>query len=133
MIDPESNTDKILNVGIRADKIVYISEQSPENELLNNQTQIINVEGLILCPGFIDIHAHHQSTKGNQYQARDGVTTSLDLEIGSYPINLWYNAHTKNQESLLNYGVSVGHVPLRLYIQIKNFISMMTTKMTQIF
>ena len=120
VIDPESNTDKILNVGIKGDKIEYISDQVDETSI-DNHTQIVDISGLILCPGFIDIHAHHQSKKGNEYQARDGVTTSLELEIGSYPINLWYNKRIQNSESLLNYGVSVGHVPLRLYISNKEF------------
>lgn len=76
VIDPETNTDAILNVGISGDKIAEISK----NQLKGKKT--INGTGKILSPGFIDLHAHGQTNTENEYQAFDGVTTALELEIG---------------------------------------------------
>jgi dihydroorotase len=42
----------------------------------------------------------------------DGVTTALELEIGASDIDTWYTQ--RNGKALINYGVSVGHVPLRI-------------------
>jgi dihydroorotase len=42
----------------------------------------------------------------------DGVTTALELEIGASDIDTWYAQ--RGGKSLINYGVSVGHVPLRI-------------------
>jgi dihydroorotase len=42
----------------------------------------------------------------------DGVTTALELEIGASDVDAWYAE--RNGKSLINYGVSVGHVPLRI-------------------
>ena len=113
VIDPHSKTDKILNVGINHGKIVYLNENIP-NDMNSQIKKVIDISGMILCPGFIDIHAHHQSIEGNYYQARDGVTTSMELEFGVYPIHEFYDKR-KNEGSLLNYGASVGHIGARLY------------------
>ena len=48
------------------------------------------------------------------YKAMDGVTTALELEMGTADINLWYEK--MEGKALINYGVSVGHVPLRMEI-----------------
>eukprot|EP01084_Bolivina_argentea_P050874 93576_1 len=121
VIDPHSNTDTILHVGITTDRISFINKHLPSNNLIDNNTKIIDINGLILSPGFIDIHAHHQNVEGNEYQARDGVTTSLELEIGSFPVKQWYNKRINKHNNLLNFGVSTGHVPLRLYISNRDF------------
>ena len=61
----------------------------------------------LMPPGFIDLHAHGQDLVSNQFQAADGVTTALDLEIGIYPIDEWYQS--RQGKALINYGRSVAH------------------------
>ena len=39
--------------------------------------------GLVVAPGFIDLHEHGQEPRNYQFQAHDGVTTSLELEAGT--------------------------------------------------
>src|SRR6267154_6882957 len=70
VIDPESGLDAVRNVGIRAGKIAAISS----NTL--NATSTIDAKGLVVAPGFIDLHEHGQEPRNYEYQARDGVTTS---------------------------------------------------------
>src|SRR5262249_53317934 len=49
-----------------------------------------------------------------QFQAHDGVTTSLELEAGTDDVNKWYAA--REGKSLINFGVSVGHIPVRMRV-----------------
>ena len=61
--------------------------------------------GLVVAPGFIDLHAHGQSIPADRMQAFDGVTTSLDLEAGVMPVGSWYRRQAA-QGRVLNYGAS---------------------------
>jgi dihydroorotase len=44
----------------------------------------------------------------------DGVTTALELEMGTADVNRWYSE--REGKAFINYGVSIGHVPLRMKI-----------------
>src|SRR5258707_3286979 len=44
----------------------------------------------------------------------DGVTTALELEIGTADIDQWYAE--REGKTLINYGVSIGHVPVRMAV-----------------
>jgi N-acyl-D-aspartate/D-glutamate deacylase len=111
VMDPESGLNAIQNVGIRAGKIVAIS-----NEPLQGK-RTIDAKGLVVAPGFIDMHEHGQEPRNYQFQAHDGVTTSLELEGGTADIDGWYAS--REGKSLINYGVSIGHIPVRLTILAK--------------
>ncbi len=99
VIDPETNLDAIRNVGITNGKIVAVTENNIEGE------KIINAEGLVVAPGFIDLHAHGQTVIADRMQAFDGVTTSLELESGILPIADWYDMQSQAGR-VLNYGAS---------------------------
>ena len=71
-------------------------------------------EGLVVAPGFIDLHEHGQEPRNYQFQARDGVTTSLELEAGTDDVDKWYAE--REGKSLINFGVSVGHIPVRMRV-----------------
>ena len=105
VMDPETGLDAILNVGIRGDRIVEISESALQ------ATRMIDVSGLVVVPGFIDLHAHGQSNAANEYQAHDGVTTALNLESGVYSMAAWL-ASRRNQ-ALINFGASASHTAAR--------------------
>jgi len=108
VMDPESGLDAVRNVGIRAGKIAVIS-QSP----LHGKTTI-DAQGLVVAPGFIDLHEHGQEPRNYQFQARDGVTTSLELEAGTGDVEMWYSL--REGKSLINFGVSIGHIPVRMKV-----------------
>ena len=51
---------------------------------------MINVTGLVVAPGFIDLHVHGRSNVEQEYQLHDGVTTALELEWGIEFLDKWY-------------------------------------------
>src|SRR6202000_2316100 len=112
VMDPETNLDAVRNVGIRDGKIAAISASS-----LSGKTTI-DAKGLVVAPGFIDLHEHGQETRNYQFQAHDGVTTSLELEVGSDYGEKWYGA--REGKALINYGVSIGHIPVRMAVMHDN-------------
>jgi dihydroorotase len=108
VMDPESGLDAVRNVGIRAGKIAAISEAPLSAK------SIIDAKGLVVAPGFIDLHEHGQEPRNYEFQARDGVTTSLELEAGTDDVDRWYAA--REGKALINFGVSIGHIPVRMKV-----------------
>ncbi len=108
VMDPESGLDAIRNIGIRGGKIAAISSSALEGN------QSIDAKGLVVAPGFIDLHEHGQEPRNYQFQAHDGVTTSLELEAGTADVDQWYAR--REGKSLINFGVSVGHIPVRMKV-----------------
>src|SRR5881227_1153709 len=105
VLDPETGLDATRNVGIREGRIAAVTVEPLEAR------ETLDVHGLVVAPGFIDLHAHGQDSESYRYYAHDGVTTALELELGTYPVTSWYAA--REGRSLINYGVSVGHVGAR--------------------
>jgi dihydroorotase len=112
VMDPESGLDGVRNVGINAGKIVAISTGPLKGR------QAIDAKGLVVAPGFIDLHEHGQEPKNYQFQAHDGVTTSLELEAGTDNVEKWYAR--REGKSLINFGVSIGHIPVRGAVMAKS-------------
>jgi N-acyl-D-aspartate/D-glutamate deacylase len=108
VMDPESGLDAIRNVGIRSGKIAEISESA-----LNGKATF-DAKGLVVAPGFIDLHEHGQDPRNYEFQAHDGVTTSLELEVGIDDVQKWYGE--REGKSLINFGVSIGHIPVRMAV-----------------
>ena len=106
VIDPESGLNAIRNVGIRGDRIVTISEAPIAGRTM------VDARGLIVSPGFIDIHRHAFGPNSDKYAVRDGVTSAFELEIGTADVDAWYAQGAYGP--LLNYGVAVGHIPARM-------------------
>ena len=101
VIDPETGLDGIRHLGISDGRIVSISETS----LAGSRT--IDASGMVVAPGFIDLHAHGQNLGDYRMQAVQGVTTMLELESGVLPVAKWYeNQASKNLP--INYGTSSG-------------------------
>ncbi len=105
VLDPETALDAQRNVGIRDGRIAAVTVEP----LVARET--LAVPGLVVAPGFIDLHAHGQDSESYRYYAHDGVTTALELEIGTYPVAPWYAE--RDGRALINYGVSAGHVGAR--------------------
>lgn len=99
VIDPETKLDAIRNVGIINNRIAQISSEPLKGK------QTINVSGLVVAPGFIDLHVHGRSNVEQEYQLHDGLTTTLELEWGIEFLDKWYAS--RKGKALINYGASV--------------------------
>ncbi len=101
VMDPTSGLDAVRHVGLRSGEVAAISETPLTG------TATLDAAGLVVAPGFIDLHAHGQDPVSHGYQAMDGVTTALELEIGVFPVARWYEG--RGGRALINYGASVSH------------------------
>ena len=108
VIDPESELDEVHNVGITDGRIVRVTGEA----IAGRDT--IPAEGLMVAPGFIDMHSHGQNQENYPFNAVDGVTTALELEVGTADVDGWYREREGN--ALINHGVSVGHIPIRIQL-----------------
>ena len=108
VIDPESQLDAVRSVGIRDGKIVAISDAplSAERE--------VDASGLIVSPGFINLHSHSVAEAGYRLELMDGVTTVLELEAGSFPIARF--GAQLGDRPLTHFGASVGHAWIRMRV-----------------
>jgi Amidohydrolase family len=76
---------------------------------------VVDVSGLVVGPGFVDLHSHVHSVAGQWLQAMDGVTTSLDLEAGLTPIARAYDEAARVGRPL-NYGFSASWASVRALV-----------------
>jgi dihydroorotase len=108
VIDPASGLDAVRHIGIRGGKVAAISA-----EALHGRT-VLDAKGLVVVPGFIDLHSHGQTLENYRFKAMDGVTTALEMEVGAWPVSPWYAA--REGKALVNFGASSGHLPARMAV-----------------
>jgi N-acyl-D-aspartate/D-glutamate deacylase len=108
VMDPESGLDAVRNVGIRDGKIASISASPLSGR------RVIHAAGLVVAPGFIDLHQHGQNLASERVKAFDGVTTALEMEIGAPDVARFLQA--KEGHSLIHYGTTASHVAARALI-----------------
>jgi imidazolonepropionase-like amidohydrolase len=108
VIDPESGLDGVRNIGLRDGRIAVITTQAVAGR------DTVDARGLVVAPGFIDIHAHGQTPQTYRFQSLDGVTTSLELELGTSDVAAWYGERSAGER--INYGVSIGHIKVRMSV-----------------
>ena len=108
VMDPESGLQAVRAVGISGGKIRAISSSPLKGK------QTIDAKGLVVAPGFIDLHQHGQDDENYRAKAHDGVTTALELEVGVADIDRWYAE--REGKAVINYGASVGHIPARMAV-----------------
>ena len=107
VIDPETGLDGIRSVGIRNGRIATISHAP-----LRGRT-VLDASGLVVAPGFIDLHAHGQDLPAARMQAFDGVTTALELEAGILPVTAAYDRVAREGRPI-NYGFSASWLYARI-------------------
>ena len=99
VVDPASGMDAIGDVAVVDGRIAAVGTG------LGSAERVIDATGLVVAPGFIDLHAHGQSIPADRMQAFDGVTTTLDLEAGVLPVASWYERQA-DKGRVLNYGAA---------------------------
>src|SRR5258708_35886163 len=106
VMDPETGLDAIRNVGINQGQIAAVTT----DDIRGRDT--IDARGLVVAPGFIDLHSHGQDAANYALKAADGCTTALELEVGAADIDAWYAS--REGKSLIHFGTSVRHIPVRM-------------------
>jgi Amidohydrolase family len=109
VVDPESGLDGVRTVGISDGTIVAVTTDEVPAET------VVDVSGLVLAPGFIDLHSHAQSLTGMRLQALDGVTTALELEAGALPVRGRYQRSIEEGRPI-NFGFSASWALARLHL-----------------
>ena len=105
VMDPETGLDAVRNVGIRGGAIAQIS-----SEPLSGR-RVIHAAGLVVAPGFIDLHQHGQELASQRVKAFDGVTTALEMEIGAPDVVQFLKS--KQGRSIIHYGTTASYVAAR--------------------
>jgi N-acyl-D-aspartate/D-glutamate deacylase len=107
VIDPETGLDAVRNIGISITegRIKKISADSLQGK------QVISARGLVVAPGFIDLHQHGQDVEDQRVKALDGVTTALEMEIGKPDVATFLQS--RKGTSLINYGTTASHAAAR--------------------
>ena len=113
VVDGSGNPWFLADIGIKDDRIVKIGNLDEENA-----DQIINANGLVVTPGFIDPHTHALrgifDVPGAESALLQGVTTLTEGNDGAspFPIDRHYRAITDKKISP-NWSTFVGHGTLR--------------------
>lgn len=95
VVDPGNDVDEVRDLLVVDGRVA--STGQPDS--------VIDVTGMVVGPGFIDMHSHVHSVAGQRLQAFDGVTTALDLESGLFPVARAYERAAAEGRPL-NYGFS---------------------------
>src|SRR2546430_15069239 len=77
VMDPASRLDAVRNIGLSGGRIAVITTDAISGR------DTVDARGLVVAPGFIDLHAHGQTAETYRFYALDGVTTALELELGT--------------------------------------------------
>ena len=108
VVDPETGLDRVCDVGIDGDSVTAVGHRL-------EGAATVDVGGLVVAPGFVDLHSHAQTLPGRRLQACDGVTTALDLEAGRAPVEIAY-AREAQRGSPINYGYSASWAAARMHV-----------------
>lgn len=101
VLDPETGLDAVRNVGINGSTIAAISQA----DLAGKQT--IDATGLVVSPGFIDLHEHGQLAADYRLRAFDGVTSALEMEIGVPDVKTYLDERANG--ALINFGTTANY------------------------
>jgi N-acyl-D-aspartate/D-glutamate deacylase len=107
VIDPESGLDAVRDVAITRGRVTEIGDGLPPARAE------YDVTGLVVTAGFIDLHSHVNDIAGLRLQARDGVTTALELEAGITPVDAAYT-RAAAQGRPVNYGFATSWALARM-------------------
>ena len=86
VVDPKNRINGVMDVAVAAGKIARVAADIPASQ----SKKVIDLKGLYVAPGLIDIHAHlynrpgnppprrNQSVQPDAFAFRSGITTMVD-------------------------------------------------------
>jgi hypothetical protein len=107
VIDPESGFDAVADVAIAAGRVAAVSAGPLTAPV------VVDVAGLVVTAGFVDLHSHVDDLAGLRLQALDGVTTALELEAGASPVAAAYR-RVAAEGRPINYGFAASWAQARM-------------------
>jgi N-acyl-D-aspartate/D-glutamate deacylase len=107
VVDPESGLDAVRDVAVSGGRVAEIGTS------LAPGPAEIDVGGLVVTAGFIDLHSHVNTVAGLWLQATDGVTTALELEAGVTPVAAAYQMAAAEGRPV-NYGFAASWAMARM-------------------
>lgn len=107
VIDPESGLDAVRDIAIAGGRVAEIGGG------LRPARAEFDVTGLVVAPGFVDLHSHAGGVPGLRLQALDGVTTALELEAGVTPVAAAYSGAAAEGRPV-NYGFATSWAQARM-------------------
>ncbi len=119
VVDGTGSPGVVTDVGITGDQITALGDLS-----LDRARRRIDAEGLVVAPGFIDIHSHATSASidasavvqrpNAENYIRQGVTTAMGGQDGSSMLDIGgFLEYLDENPATINIGVFVGHGSLR--------------------
>ena len=108
----------VADVGMKGDTITAIR---PRLEAAG--ARVIDAQGLVVSPGFVDVHAHVEPREGGEdmvgnpateNNVRQGVTTVIGSPDGGGPVGVGgYLARVETARPAINVGAFIGHGSVR--------------------
>ena len=105
VMDPETGRDETADVGITGGSVARISTAHLDG------ARVIDASGLVVAPGFIDLHSHAQDAEGYRLKALDGVTMALEMELGVADVAKFLEE--RKGGTLVHFGTTADHPAAR--------------------
>ena len=119
--DGTGGAQRAATIRVEGDRIVSVGEAAPKPA-----DRVIDATGLVVAPGFIDVHNHSttalDASPSAGTQVAQGITTVLVGQDGSSPWPIAdYLKKRRAEPSALNVGVLVGHGTVRREVMKDDF------------
>jgi N-acyl-D-amino-acid deacylase len=118
VVDGTGNPWFVADIGIKADTIVAVRPR-----LDSTGARVVDAQGLVVAPGFVDVHAHVEPREGGEdmvgnpaaeNNVRQGVTTVIGSPDGGGPVGLGaYLEKVAAARPAINVGAFIGHGSVR--------------------
>lgn len=105
VIDPQHKTRAALNIGVKDGKIAFAGTRDACAH------RVLDAAGCIVCPGFIDPHAHLDgSAYPGELSLRQGVTTTIGGNCGFSPASIGdFFAYQEQNGYIIHQAEMIGH------------------------
>ena len=102
LIDPVARVDALMDILLRDGQV---SEIAPPNKIRGGADEKFDAKGLIVAPGFIDLHAHLREP-GQSYKETiaSGTAAAASVSFQTGGLNDWFTVGQQQQHGGAGYG-----------------------------